>query len=70
MKAGGKDGRTVIKLLRVAKVMTPSRPVRFSSVQIPSLRLLSADADLNTAAITEGLLVDDPNTQPALALAR
>jgi uncharacterized protein len=32
--------------------------------QIPSLTLLSADADLNAAAAAEGLLVDDPNTHP------
>ncbi len=31
---------------------------------IPSLTLLSADADLNAAAAAEGLLVDDPNSHP------
>jgi len=30
----------------------------------PSLTLLSADAELNTAAIVEGLTVDDPNSHP------
>jgi predicted nucleic acid-binding protein len=30
----------------------------------PSLALLSADAELNTAAIAEGLTVDDPNLHP------
>jgi predicted nucleic acid-binding protein len=29
-----------------------------------SLTLLSADAELNTAAIAEGLTVDDPNNHP------
>jgi uncharacterized protein len=29
-----------------------------------SLRLLSSDAELNTAATAEGLLVDDPNSHP------
>ncbi len=28
------------------------------------LTLVSADADLNAAAVTEGLLVEDPNTHP------
>jgi predicted nucleic acid-binding protein len=32
--------------------------------QAPSLTLLSADADLNTAAAAEGLRVDDPNRHP------
>ena len=30
----------------------------------PSLTLLSADAELNTAATAEGLTVDDPNSHP------
>ena len=30
----------------------------------PSLTLLSADAELNTAAMAEGFLVDDPNSHP------
>jgi predicted nucleic acid-binding protein len=30
----------------------------------PSLTLLSADVELNAAAVTEGLLVDDPNNHP------
>jgi len=30
----------------------------------PSLTLLSADIDLNAAAVAEGLLVDDPNSHP------
>jgi len=30
----------------------------------PSLTLLSADLELNTAAIAEGLTVDDPNSHP------
>jgi uncharacterized protein len=30
----------------------------------PSLTLLSSDAELNTAAAAEGLLVDDPNAHP------
>jgi len=30
----------------------------------PSLTLLSADAELNTAALAQGLLVDDPNNHP------
>ena len=30
----------------------------------PSLTLLSADAELNTAATTEGLSVEDPNSHP------
>jgi uncharacterized protein len=32
--------------------------------QIPLLILISADADLNAAAIAEGLPVEDPNTHP------
>jgi predicted nucleic acid-binding protein len=32
--------------------------------QAPSLTLLSADAGLNAAAATEGILVDNPNTHP------
>ena len=32
--------------------------------QIPSLTLLSADANLNAAGAAEGLLVDDPNRHP------
>lgn len=32
--------------------------------QIPSLTLVSADTELNTAAVAEGLLVDDPNSHP------
>ena len=30
----------------------------------PSITLLSADTELNTAATAEGLLVDDPNSHP------
>jgi uncharacterized protein len=30
----------------------------------PSLTLLSADIELNTAALAQGLLVDDPNSHP------
>lgn len=30
----------------------------------PSLTLLSADAELNTAATAEGLAVEDPNSHP------
>ena len=33
-------------------------------VQLPSLTLVSADAELNAAALAEGLLVDDPNSHP------
>jgi uncharacterized protein len=33
-------------------------------LQIPLLILVSADADLNTAATAEGLPVEDPNTHP------
>ena len=32
--------------------------------QGPTLTLLSADADLNAAAVAEGLLVEDPNLHP------
>jgi hypothetical protein len=32
--------------------------------QAPSLTLISADADLNSAATAEGLPVEDPNTHP------
>jgi predicted nucleic acid-binding protein len=32
--------------------------------RLPSLTLLSADADLNAAALAEGLAVDDPNNHP------
>ena len=34
------------------------------SHQIPSLTLISADADLNTSAASEGLTVEDPNAHP------
>ena len=30
----------------------------------PTVTLLSADAELNTAATAEGILVDDPNSHP------
>ena len=30
----------------------------------PSLTLLSADVELNAAALAEGLAVDDPNSHP------
>jgi uncharacterized protein len=33
-------------------------------LQVPLLILISADADLNTAATAEGLPVEDPNTHP------
>ncbi len=33
-------------------------------LQVPLLILVSADADLNTAATAEGLPVEDPNTHP------
>jgi predicted nucleic acid-binding protein len=33
-------------------------------VHLPSLTLVSADAELNAAALAEGLLVDDPNSHP------
>jgi uncharacterized protein len=32
--------------------------------QIPTMVLISADGDLNTAAIAEGMPVDDPNAHP------
>jgi predicted nucleic acid-binding protein len=32
--------------------------------QVPSLMLLSADANLNSAAMAEGLTADNPNTHP------
>lgn len=32
--------------------------------RLPSLTLLSADADLNSAASAEGLVVEDPNNHP------
>jgi uncharacterized protein len=35
-----------------------------AQVRLPSLILISADADLNAAAVAEGLTVDDPNTHP------
>jgi predicted nucleic acid-binding protein len=31
---------------------------------LPALTLLSADADLNAAALAEGLAIDDPNSHP------
>jgi len=33
-------------------------------LQVPLLILISADADLNAAAIAEGLPVEDPNAHP------
>jgi len=33
-------------------------------VQVPALTLVSADGDLNSAAIAEGLLVEDPGSHP------
>ena len=45
--------------------MTPCNCRRPShSPANPSLTLLSADGDLNTAAMAEGLAVDNPNTHP------
>jgi predicted nucleic acid-binding protein len=35
-----------------------------AQARLPSLTLLSADADLNAAALAEGLPVDDPNNHP------
>ena len=35
-----------------------------TQARLPSLTLLSADADLNAAALAEGLPVDDPNNYP------
>ena len=35
-----------------------------TQARLPSLTLLSADADLHAAALAEGLAVDDPNTHP------
>lgn len=34
--------------------------------QVPSVTLLAADLELNTAAIAEGLTVDDPNIHSQL----
>ena len=34
------------------------------SLRMPGLTLLSADGALNTAAVAEGLAIDDPNTHP------
>ena len=31
---------------------------------LPAVTLISADQDLNAAAIAEGIAVDDPNTHP------
>ena len=31
---------------------------------MPSLTLVSADVELNTAATAEGIVVEDPNTHP------
>jgi predicted nucleic acid-binding protein len=36
----------------------------YRAVGIPPITLVSADVELNTAAITEGLAVEDPNTHP------
>ena len=35
-----------------------------TQARLPSLTLLSADTDLNAAALAEGLAVDDPNAHP------
>ena len=35
-----------------------------TQARLPSLTLLSADVDLNAAALAEGLAVDDPNSHP------
>lgn len=35
-----------------------------TQARLPALTLLSADADLNAAALAEGLVVDDPNLHP------
>ncbi len=34
------------------------------ALDMPSLTLVSADVALNTAAVAEGLLVEDPNAHP------
>jgi predicted nucleic acid-binding protein len=34
------------------------------SLRMPGLTLVSADGALNTAAVAEGLAIDDPNTHP------
>ncbi len=38
--------------------------VYWLNLGMPALTLVSADADLNTAALTEGLAVEDPNDHP------
>jgi predicted nucleic acid-binding protein len=38
--------------------------LRSLALGLPGLTLVSADADLNTAAVAEGLAIDDPNTHP------
>jgi hypothetical protein len=37
---------------------------RWLAAGFPGITLISADQDLNTAATTEGLLVEDPNLHP------
>jgi predicted nucleic acid-binding protein len=64
-----------IPLLRHASQLADSHVLRaYDAVQLaaaldihrqdPSLTLVSADANLNTAAAAEGLLVEDPNLHP------
>lgn len=61
----------------VARAATPARKYTlrgYDAVQLaaarevhaadPSLTLVSADTDLNAAALAEGLTVDDPNNHP------
>ena len=68
-------GEITIPLLRHASQLADTHVLRaYDAVQLAaalevqrqdsSLTLVSADGDLNAAAMAEGLMVEDPNTHP------
>jgi hypothetical protein len=38
--------------------------VRYLAAGLPAVICMSADTELNAAAMAEGLTIDDPNTHP------
>ena len=52
-------GYDAVQLAAAMYVNTP-----WLNLGMPALTLVSADVDLNTAAMTEGLTVEDPNLHP------
>lgn len=53
-----------IQLATALEVNDQSVALGMTGLGVPALTLVSADADLNSAAIREGLVVEDPNAHP------